>query len=139
MPTLMFNSAANDQARGAIDFDTDTFWVLLTTGLYVPDRDAHSRRSNVTNEVSGAGYTAGGQAVTVTVNQDNANDRLDVTLGGATWATATITARQAVYYKRRGGAASADELVCVVDFGADISSTGAAFTLAASTLRFTLP
>jgi hypothetical protein len=40
-----------------------------------------------------------------------------------------------VYYKRRGGAATADELIMVNDFGSDVSSTAATFTLNASTLR----
>jgi hypothetical protein len=66
---------------------------------------------------------------------DAAHDRVDISLGGATWANATITARYAVYYKARGGAATADELVAVNDFGADVASTAAAFALAASTYR----
>jgi hypothetical protein len=56
------------------------------------------------------------------------------TLGGAAWPTSTITARTAVYYKSRGGAASADELVAVVDFGSDVVSTADTFTLSASTI-----
>ena len=40
------------------------------------------------------------------------------------------TARYAVIYRARGGASSADELLCYVDFGADVSSTGGAFTIA---------
>ena len=66
---------------------------------------------------------------------DTTNNRVDITLGGASWTTATITARYAVYYKARGGASSADELVAVVDFGSDVTSTAATFTLSASTLR----
>jgi hypothetical protein len=73
--------------------------------------------------------------VTVTVTKDTANDRLDVTLGGTSWSSSTITARKAVYYKRRGGAATADELIAVNDFGSDVVSTGATFTLNSSTLR----
>jgi hypothetical protein len=40
-----------------------------------------------------------------------------------------------VYYKSRGGASSADEIIAVVDFGADVSTTVGTFTLTASTLR----
>lgn len=135
MPSLIYNSVFEDQARGAIDFDTDTFWVMLTTSGYSENKDTHLKRSDVTNEVTGTGYTAGGQSVTVTVTKDTVNDRLDVSLGGAIWPSSTITARKAVYYKRRGGAATADELVMVNDFGSDVSSTAATFTLNASTLR----
>ncbi len=136
MASLIFNSAVRDVLTGAIDFDTDTFRAMLVTSSYVENKDTHTKRSDVTNEVAaGGGYSAGGQVVTVTVTKDTANDRLDVSLGGASWAASTITARKAVYYKRRGGAASADELVAVNDFGSDVTSTGATFTLSASTLR----
>ena len=135
MASLIYNSFFEDLARGAIDIDTDTFKVMLTTSAYTDDKDAHLKRSAVTNEVTGAGYTAGGNVATCTVTKDTANDRLDVTLGGTTWPSSTITARKAVYYKSRGGAASADELIAVVDFGSDVTSSGATFTLTASTLR----
>ena len=135
MPSLIYNSFFEDLARGAIDLDTDTFFVLLTTSTYSENKDTHVKRSDVTNETSGTGYTGGGQSVTVTVTKDTVNDRLDVTLGGASWASSTITARKAVYYKRRGGAATADELVAVNDFGSDVTSTAATFTLNSSTLR----
>jgi hypothetical protein len=135
MASLIFTSYFEDLARGAIDIDTDTFKVMLTTSAYTEDKDAHLKRSAVTNEVTGAGYTAGGNVATCTVTKDTANDRLDVTLGGTTWPSSTITARKAVYYKSRGGAASADELIAVVDFGSDVTSSGATFTLTASTLR----
>lgn len=136
MPSFIFNSAVRDEATGAIDYDTDNFKVMLLTAAAAPNKDAWAKRSDVTNEVVGAGYTAGGAAVVVAVGAvDTANDRVDISLGGATWANATITARYAVYYKARGGAATADELVAVNDFGADVASTAAAFALAASTYR----
>jgi hypothetical protein len=135
MASIIFNSFLDDVFKGNIDCDTDTFYVLLTTSSYTEDKDAHDRRDDVTNEVSGTGYTAGGNAATVTVTKDTVNDRIDVSLGGTTWPTSTITARKAVYYKRRGGAASADELVAVNDFGSDVITSSGTLTLAASTVR----
>ena len=136
MASLIFNSFLEDLARGAIDADTDTFYVLLTTSSYAEDKDAHTKRSDVTNEVTGTGYSAGGIAAAVTVSKDTTTDRVSITLGAVSWPASTITARRAVYYKRRGGAASADELVAVNDFGANVTSTGATFSLAASTIQF---
>jgi hypothetical protein len=136
MPSLIYNSFLEDLARGAIDMDTDTFRVLLTTSAYTENKDTHLKRSDVTNEVTGTGYTAGGVVTSITVTKDTVNDRLDITLGAVSWPSSTITARQAVYYKARGGAASADELVAVNDFGSDVTSTGATFSLALSTVRF---
>lgn len=135
MTSLIYNSFFEDLARGAIDLDSDTFKVMLVTSGYAENKDTHTKRSDVTNEVSGTGYTAGGAAVTITITKDTANDRLDVTLGGASWPSATIAGRKAVYYKSRGGAASADELIAVNDFGSDVTSTAGTFTLNSSTLR----
>jgi|SRR5215213_8203045 hypothetical protein len=36
---------------------------MLTTASYVPDQDTHVYRSQVTNEVTGGGYGAGGVAL----------------------------------------------------------------------------
>ncbi len=135
MPSLIFNSALDDTVRGNIDFDTDAFKVMLVTAAYVEDKDAHTKRSNVTGEVVGTGYTAGGNTVTVSVNKDLVNDRVDISLGGTTWPTSTITARKAIYYKSRGGAPTADEIVAVIDFGSDVVSSNGTFTLTASTIR----
>ena len=136
MASLIFTSFLEDLARGAIDMDTDTFKVMLVTSAYTENKDTHTKRSDVTNEVTGSGYTAGGVTCTVTVTKDTTNDRLDITLGAVSWPSSTITARKAAYYKSRGGASSADELVAVNDFGSDVISTGATFSLALSTVRF---
>lgn len=136
MASLIFNSALDDAANGNIDFGSDTFKVMLVTSSYTPDKDAHDKRDDVTNEVAaGGGYTAGGEVATVTVTKDTVNDRIDISLGSASWPASTITARGAVYYKSRGGASSADELVAYIDFGGNIVSTGGTFSLSASTLR----
>lgn len=135
MPSLIYNSALRDEATGAIDYDTDTFYAMLVDATYTANKDTHTKRSDVTGEVTGTGYTAGGMPVTVTVGAvDTANDRVVVTFAAHAWSTATITARGEVIYKRRGGASTADELVFYNDFGANITSTGAAFSVAASTI-----
>jgi len=135
MASLIFNKALEAWAKGLIDFDSDTFKVMLTTSAYSEDKGVHDFRNDVTNEVSGAGYTAGGNNVAVSATLDAANNRIDITLGGTTWPSSTITARKAVYYKSRGGAPSADEIIAVNDFGEDKVSALGTFTLNASTLR----
>lgn len=131
MASLIFNSFFADVAKGNIDCDSDTFKMLLVTSAYAPNKDTHAKRSDVTNEVAaGGGYTAGGQTVTVTVTQDNVNDRVDIGVGNpAGWPSSSITAHAAVVYKSRGGLASADELVAFLDFGADIVSTSGNFAV----------
>lgn len=135
MASLIYNSFIRDLAVGNIDADTDTFYAMLVTSAYTENKDTHDRRDDVTNEVTGTGYTAGGQAITVTVAAvDTANDRVVITLAQVVWSSSTITARKMVVYKRRGGASSADELVCVIDFGSDVISVNGAFTVTQSTI-----
>jgi len=73
--------------------------------------------------------------VPVTVTKDLVNDRIDISLGAASWTGATITARGAVYFKSRGGAANLDELVAYIDFVTDVASTNGTFNLTVSTIR----
>jgi hypothetical protein len=134
MASLIYNSAIDEMARGDIDFDTDTFKAMLVTSTYAPNKDTHDFRDDVTNEVTGTGYTAGGVASAVSVTKDTANDKVTIQFGAVSWASSTITARGLVYYKSRGGASSADEIVAYNDFGSDVASSGGTFSVAASTI-----
>jgi len=130
MANIVFNSFKRDIANGSIDLDTDTIKVMLVTSSYTPNQDSHSKRSDVTNEVTGTGYSTGGSALAnKTVTQDNTNNKGVFDADNITWSTSTITARGAVLYKSRGGASSADELICYIDFGSDYSSSSGDFTI----------
>lgn len=130
MASVMFNSAKLKIGQGNIVLSTDTFYVMLVTSSYTPDIDAHAFRSSVTNEISGTGYTTGGKVIANTTwTQDNTNNRAVFDGDDVSWASSTLTARGAVIYKYRGGASSADELVCYIDFSTDKSSTSGPFGL----------
>ena len=137
MASLIYTSAIRNMAIGSIDFDTHSFKALLVTDAYTPNKDTHTVRSDVTNEVTGTGYTAGGTAVTPTVAAvDTANDRVDITFASISWANSTITARACVIY-RDVGTAGTDLLVAYVDFLANVSSTNGTFAVTfSSPLRF---
>jgi hypothetical protein len=111
--------------RLADAYFTGTFRLMLVSAL--PDEaamDATEFRSSVANEVTGAGYTAAGEVITVSVGaKDTANNRVAVTLGSVTWPAATISARGGWLYKVVGSAAT-DEVISYVDFGGVITSTG---------------
>lgn len=128
MASIIYNSALEDAVIGNIDFNTDSFKIILVTSSYAADKDAHTKRSDVTNEVTGIGYTTGGVSSAVTVTKDTANDRVDIDFADVSWANATITAAGAVIYKTTGTAA-ADNLVAFMDFGSDITSTNGTFTV----------
>ena len=133
MASLIYNSAVDDLAKGAIDFDTDTFKIMLVTSSYTPNKDTHDRRDDVTNEVTGTGYTAGGVTSVCTVTKYTANDIVTISFASVSWASATITARGAVIYKSTG-TASADPLVAYIDFVNDVASNGGTFSIGASTI-----
>lgn len=134
MANLIYNSFKRDQMNGSIDLDTDTIKMILVTSTYTPNQDTHTKRSDVTNEVVGAGYTAGGVTLAnKTVVVDNTGNTGVFDADDVTIATATITARGAVLYKSRGGASTADELIAYLDFGSDIASTSGTFLVTFNT------
>lgn len=130
MADVIYNSFKRDIMNGSIDLDTDTIKVMLVTSTYTPDQDAHTKRSDITNEVSGTGYSAGGAALAnKVVSVDNTDNEGVFDADDLTWASSTITARGAVLYKSRGGASTADELICYIDFTTDKSSSSGNFTI----------
>ena len=130
MANVIFNSFLRDESLALINLQTDTIKLMLVTSAYVPNQDTQTKRSDITNEVVGAGYTAGGVILankTVTVNNTTnmaVFDADDVTIPNA-----TITARGAVLYKSRGGVATSDELIAYLDFNSDITATAGNFVI----------
>lgn len=83
----------------------------------------------MTNEVTGTGYSAGGATL---ANKTNAttNNVLTLDADDVSWASSTITARRAVIYDSTGGGSDATRpLILWIDFGADVSSTSATFSI----------
>ena len=133
MASFIYTSCEDDAARGAIDFDTDTFKTMLVTSSYTPSQSTHTRRSDITNEATGTGYTAGGTVTTCTVAKDTTNKRVTLTCAGPNWENSTISAAGAVIYQSTG-TASADPLVAYIDFGGTITRTSATFSVSSSTI-----
>lgn len=127
----MFGVPVKNQYDGTavVDFDTDTIKVALTTATYTPNQDTHDFFNDVTNEVVGTGYTAGGATLgTKSVTYDTASDQVRLDAADTTWGSSTITARYAVVYKDTG-TASTSPLMALVDFGADVSTTAGTFQI----------
>lgn len=135
MASLIYNRYIQGLGSSEFDFDgtpTQNVGVMLVTSTYVPNIDTHLDRADVTNEVVGSGYSTKID-LTASVSMDTANDRLVITLPSTSWTTATITARAAIYFLDTGAAAN-DLLIAYNDFGTNISSTAATFTLNSSTI-----
>jgi len=129
MASLIYDSFMQDLASAAVVPTTDTFYVMLVTSSYVPNKATDTTRANVTNEVSATGYTSGGAASACTVTLNTSANTLTLSYADVVWTiTGSLTARAGVIYKRRGGASSADNLVGYVDFGSDATCSNSTFT-----------
>lgn len=113
-------------AQGRLNLSSDQIKVMLCTSSYAPNQDTHQFKSDVTNEVTGTGYTAGGQALTgVTLTYDAATNTLMLDANDPTWSASTITARYLVAYDDTPSTDATKPLICYWDMGTDqISSSG---------------
>jgi hypothetical protein len=124
----LYNLAVTSLANKEIDWSSDTIKVMLCTSTYTPSQTTHDYKSDVTNEVTGAGYTAGG-ATLASKTEAFASQVKQFDAADVTWSTSTITARFAVVYDDTPATDATKPLICYVDFGADVVSTGGDFTI----------
>ena len=127
---LLFGSFPAKLANKEIDWDSDTIKVALCTSSYTPAQDTHDYFNDITNEVTGTGYTAGGATLAnKTVGYTAGTNTQKFDADDVSWTTSTITARYAVIYDATPGTSATNPLIGYVDFGADVSSTAATFTI----------
>ncbi len=109
--------------NGTFDFTSGTFYLALYTNSATLNEDTTAYTA--TGESSGGNYVAGGNLLTIAqVPTVSSGDIAFVSFSNTSW-TGAITARGALIYKNDG---SANPAVCVLDFGADKTST-ATFTV----------
>lgn len=130
MADLVFNNFKELLLKKDTDFVNDTLKVMLLTSSASPDQDAHDFIDDLSaNEVSGAGYSAGGATLaSKAVTQDNTDNEGVFDANDVSWTTATITARYAVLYRDSGSAATSP-VIAIWDFTTDKSSSGGTFQL----------
>jgi hypothetical protein len=100
----------------------DTFKIALYTSS--ASLGAGTTAYTTSNEVSGTGYTAGGNTLT-RVDPSSSGTTALTDFADSTWSSATITARGALIYNDT----DSDKAVAVLDFGADKISSGGDFTI----------
>jgi len=104
--------------NGTFNFTSGTFYIALYTNEAT--LDATTTAYTTTGEVVDAGYTAGGEVLTVTQTPTTGNPpntTAYISFANASW-TGAITARGALIYKAGDNGA-----VCVLDFGSNKTST----------------
>jgi len=86
-------------------------------------------------QVTGTGYTAGGQTVTSIVTAaDTTNHWTTIVITPAVWSgSTTISATGAVCYD----SSSSNRIIGLSDFGAPVASSGGTYSVAPITLKFT--
>ena len=110
--------------EGVHDLLNDDLYIALYTGNANLNQDTTVYSS--TNEITGTGYTAGGQLITgVTVQSDGYTAYVSFT--NPYWSPAAFTTRCALIYNATQG----NKSICVLDFGSDKTCT--------TTFTITLP
>ena len=99
--------------NGDVDFTSGTYYIALYTNAATLDQNTTAYTT--VGEVVASGYTAGGNLLVPSVAALDGTSY--VSFVDASW-TAAFTARGALIYK-----AGANGAVCVLDFGADRTST----------------
>jgi hypothetical protein len=118
----MCNSFKTELLGGTHDLDTDTIKIALFTSSAT--LGASTTAYSTSNEVSGTGYTAGGNTLAgAAISLSGSTAIVDFT--DTTWSSATITARGALIYN----SSKADRAIAVLDFSSDKSSTAGDFTV----------
>ena len=121
----MCTSFKVDILSGTQNFNTGTTKVYKIA-LYTSSAtlDATTTSYSTANEVTGTGYTAGGNTLTVSQIPTSSGTTSYINFADTTWTSATITARGALIYE-----STANKAVAVLDFGSDKSSSASNFTI----------
>lgn len=140
---LVYNTGLFELASGNIDFDANTFKISLHGSTYraIADetkRDSHSNYSDLTDEISGTGYTAGGATLaSVTVTKDTANNIIKIDCADPAWAASTLSGVQCAVIYKSTGTGSTSTLIAYLDLYAD--NGNAALSTTAGTLTIVMP
>lgn len=121
----MTTSFKKELMEGVHNFTSHTFKIALysSSATLSEVTTAYS----TTNEISGTGYTAGGNTLSVTgATVSTSGTTAFVDFADSVWGSATITARGAVIYN---SSVAGNPSVAVLDFGADRTVTGGTFTV----------
>jgi len=125
---LTFEKLLTEHAN-VINLEAEDNKVAMFTNSITPNFDtntAYGTSPYDANEVSGAGYTAGGIVLTAT-EITVSSGTLVYDAADSAWASSTITnARGALIY---ADASTGNEPICLINFGADYSTTNGTFTI----------
>jgi hypothetical protein len=127
---LFISSLANKE----VDWNSDVPKCMLTTATYTPNQDTHQYKSDVTNEVTGTGYTAGGATLAnPTITYTAGTNVLKLDADDASWAASSITlpvSGSAIVYDSTPATDATRPLACYQTTDTQVQSTNGTFTVA---------
>jgi len=126
--TKVYASLAATVGNKEVAFGSDTFKVMLCSSSYTPNQATHKYKSDVTGEITGTGYTAGGVTLTG-VTWSGSGNVWSFGCSNIAWSSASFTARYAVVYDATPATDATRPLVAVIDFGADTTVTASTFQI----------
>jgi hypothetical protein len=122
-----YGPAINRVLTKVIDLSADTIKVALCTSTYTPNYDTHGVYTDLTNQTTGTGYTAGGITLTSkTITQDTTNDWWTFDAADVTWSSASFSFRYAIIYD---DTAASKPLIAAIDFGSTQTASSQDLTI----------
>lgn len=112
--------------NGEMDFSSgtsQTFKIALYTSSAT--LDATTTAYSTTNEVSGTGYTAGGNTLSIASSPTSSGITAFLDFSDTTWSSSSITVRGALIYK----SATGNPAIAIIDFGEDKQTSSADFVI----------
>lgn len=112
-----------------------TLKCALVTGAHTPDQNLHDFFNDITNEVTGTGYTAGGNACATPTwsGPDGAGLMTFDAADPATWtqnAAGFSNARRSILYYDTGVTSTSRLVAYSSDFGADVGNVAGDYSIA---------
>ncbi|MCV6825990.1 MULTISPECIES: hypothetical protein [Halocynthiibacter] len=132
---FVFAHALEEIHKGNVDFENDSFRMVLVADSYTPNQLTDDAWSDISADevANGGGYSTNGETLAVTVSRSG--NIVTVDCDNQVWSSATITAKYAVIVRdadANGTLAASDLPISFVDLlpsGGSASSTNGDFSV----------
>ena len=123
MASGIYNRFKANLMNKIVDLEADTIKTMLLTGTHSFTAANNVKGDIVGNEISGTGYTTGGETLAGKAVTQAATTKWDAT--DEAWTSASFTAAHAVIYD----STATDNLIASIDFGGNQTVSSGTFTI----------
>jgi hypothetical protein len=100
-----------------INIIADNIKVILVTDAYIPNQDTHEYKDDITNEITGGNYVAGGELLlNKSVTYDPSNNRIKLDSDDIIWTLLNANVRYGIIYDDTPNLPADKPLIGLVDF-----------------------